>query len=60
MILILGSDVVFLQVASQASGSNNYFFHSFEYGPVHAISLTVYVNYLPGMHLQIVSMEAFT
>lgn len=36
------------KVASAASGSNNYFFHSIEYGPVHAISLTVYVNYLPG------------
>lgn len=36
------------KVASNSSKSNNYFFHSIEYGPVHSISLTVYVNYLPG------------
>jgi len=36
------------KVASTSSKSNNYFFHSMEYGPVHSISLSVYFNYLPG------------
>ena len=44
-----GTDHV--QVPSVASGSNSYFFHSIEYGPVHSISLSVYVNYLPGLSL---------